>query len=72
MEIRTRTCRIFVLVRSLDFIGNVLGVEAIEYIVKYCSGFCVQNEWLGTREDAGTKWALSLSFRAAEDGLRRI
>ena len=31
MEIRTRTCRIFVLVRSLDFIGNVLGVEAIEY-----------------------------------------
>lgn len=31
MDIRTRTCRIFVLVRSLDFIGNVLGVEAIEY-----------------------------------------
>lgn len=31
MEIRAGTCRIFVLVRSLDFIGNVLGVEAIEY-----------------------------------------
>lgn len=32
MEIRTGTRMIFfVLVRSLDFIGNVLGVEAIEY-----------------------------------------
>ena len=32
MEIRTGTCTIFfVLVRRLDFIGNVLGVEAIEY-----------------------------------------